>query len=92
MDMPQSPQSTFTVSQAARLCGVDRTTLYRHIRSGKLSRLQDGTIALDELIRAGFTPHLPHDDATSDDDAVQQVTTPESDSGAVLQKDLIATL
>jgi len=58
MDTPQPPQTAFNISEAARLCDVDRTTLYRHIRNGKLSRLQDGDIALDELIRAGFTPHL----------------------------------
>jgi len=92
MDTPQPPQATFNISEAARLCSVDRTTLYRHIRSGKLSRLQDGTIALDELIRAGFTPHLQHDNATSDDDAMQQVATPGIDSGTVLQNELIATL
>ena len=92
MDMPQSPQTAFNLSEAARICSVDRTTLYRHIRNGKLSRLQDGTIALDELIRAGFSPHLPHDSATHNDDAIQQVTTPENDSGTVLQDELVTTL
>ena len=92
MDTPQPPQTTFSLSEAARLCDVDRTTLYRHIRNGKLSRLQDSTIALDELIRAGFTPHLPHDDATSYHDAIQQVATSEINSGTVLQNELIATL
>ena len=92
MEIPQPPQTTFNMSAAARICGVDRTTLYRHIRNGKLSRLQDGTIAIDELIRAGFSLHLPHDSATHNDDAIQQVATPENDSGTVLQKDLIATL
>jgi len=92
MDTSQPPQTTFNVSAAARLCGVDRTTLYRHIRNGKLTRLQDGTIAIDELIRAGFSPHLPHDGATPDDDAIQQVATPENDSGTVLQDELVTTL
>jgi len=92
MKTPQPPQTVFNISQAARLCRVDRATLYRHIRNGKLSRLQNGNIALDELIRAGFTPHLPHDDTTSDDDAMQQVATPEIDSGTVLHNEVIATL
>jgi len=92
METPQPLQTTFNLSEAAHLCSVDRATLYRRIRNGKLSRLQDGTIALDELIRAGFAPHLPHDDATPDTDAMQQVATPGIDSGTVLQKELIATL
>jgi len=92
MNMPQPPQTVFNISQAARLCRVDRATLYRHIHNGKLSRLQNGNIALDELIRAGFTPHLPHDHATSNDDVKQHVATPEIDSGAVLQNEVIATL
>ena len=44
-----------TLTEAARLTGKGRNTLYRAIRSGALSREPDGTIDTAELLRAGYT-------------------------------------
>lgn len=44
----------FTITQAAKVTGVSRSTLYRYIKSGKLSRGVDGKIDPVELQRAGF--------------------------------------
>ena len=44
-----------TVSDAARVAGVARSTLHRAIRAGRLSVDPDGHIDTAELLRAGYT-------------------------------------
>ena len=46
-----------TLTQAARLTGASRSTLYRAIRVGRITREPDGRIDTTELLRAGFTLH-----------------------------------
>jgi hypothetical protein len=41
-------------SDAARIIGVTRQTLYRYLAQGRISPLPDGTIDTAELLRAGF--------------------------------------
>jgi hypothetical protein len=48
-----------TKSEAARLIGVVRQTIYDYIKQGRISAGSDGLIDTSELIRAGFTLHLP---------------------------------
>ena len=40
-----------TISEAARLIGKSKQTLYRHVASGKVSRNSDGMLDTTELIR-----------------------------------------
>jgi hypothetical protein len=44
-----------TISDAARVAGVARSTLHRGIRQGRLSVDPDGRIDTAELLRAGYT-------------------------------------
>ena len=44
-----------TVSDAARVAGVARSTLHRAIRAGRLSADADGRLDTAELLRAGYT-------------------------------------
>ena len=44
-----------TITEAARLAGVARSTLFRAVQRGRLSRLPDGTFDVAELQRAGYT-------------------------------------
>ena len=46
-----------TISEAARVAGVARSTLQRALRSGRLSADADHRIDTTELLRAGFTLH-----------------------------------
>jgi len=41
-----------TISEAARLIGKSKQTLYRHVANGKVSRNSDGMLDTAELIRA----------------------------------------
>jgi hypothetical protein len=43
-----------SITQAAKLAGVSRSTLYRYVKAGKLSRAANGKIDPVELQRAGF--------------------------------------
>jgi len=68
-----------TISAAARLYGIHRATLHRHIKAGRVSCVfqPDGSRALDlsELIRAyGEPPNAP--------EAVRQVATPRATGSA----------
>lgn len=68
-----------TISAAARLYGIHRATLHRHIKTGRVSCVPepDGSRALDlsELIRCyGEPPNAP--------EAVRQVATPDATGGA----------
>lgn len=46
-----------SVTDAARVAGVSRITLHRHLKNGHISRTADGRIDTAELIRAGFVLH-----------------------------------
>jgi len=46
-----------TISEAARVAGVARSTLQRAIQTGRLSLLPDHTVDTAELLRAGYTLH-----------------------------------
>jgi hypothetical protein len=46
-------------TDAAKLIGVARQTIYDYIRQGRISADPDGQIDTSELIRAGFTLRLP---------------------------------
>jgi excisionase family DNA binding protein len=54
-------QKRFTVSEAARVTGVARTTIQRAIRTGRLPQGADRRIAREDLSSAGF--HLLSDSA-----------------------------
>ena len=43
--------SFVTITEAAKLVSKSNQTLYRHVKSGKLSRQSDGTFETTELIR-----------------------------------------
>jgi hypothetical protein len=44
-----------TISDAARVAGVARSTLHRAIHAGRLSVDPDGRLDTAELLRAGYT-------------------------------------
>jgi hypothetical protein len=46
-----------TISEAARITGVARSTLQRAVRAGRLSLAADHTVDTAELLRAGYTLH-----------------------------------
>src|SRR5215471_7089938 len=60
-----------TISDAARVAGVARSTLHRAIKAGRLSIDPDGHLDTAELLRAGYTLHVapPQGDATPLHDA-----------------------
>lgn len=78
-------QHYLTITQAAKLYGVARTTPYRAIQRGTMSSTVrgDGThvIAFSELLRVwGEPPNMPPDvqqNAAASSDAVQQDAAPE---------------
>jgi len=39
------------ITQAAKLAGISKQTLYRHVKAGKVSRRSDGLIDTAELVR-----------------------------------------
>ena len=43
-----------TITDAARVAGVARSTLYRVIQAGRLSTDPDGSVDTAELLRAGY--------------------------------------
>jgi hypothetical protein len=64
-----------TVSDAARVVRVARTTIQRAIREGRMTKGPDGLIDTAELLRAGYTLHAATDAdpaATLHDAAEQQ--------------------
>jgi len=48
-----------TKTDAAKLIGVVRQTIYDYIKQGRISADSDGFIDTSDLIRAGFTLRLP---------------------------------
>jgi hypothetical protein len=49
----------FTVSAAARLCGVDRRTLQRAIQAGRLPLVAQHCLSREALIAAGYLDAVP---------------------------------
>src|SRR5215468_8461748 len=47
-----------SISDAARVAGVARSTLHRAIKAGRLSMDPDGHLDTAELLRAGYTLHV----------------------------------
>ena len=79
--------TVFSISAAARATGVDRTTIYRAIKSGRLSTTTTATgersIDLAELLRVfGPLPQIPQDSTV----ALPHSTTPEHTTDATLIK------
>jgi TolA-binding protein len=59
-------QTQFTITEAANLYGKSRNTLTAHIRSGALSKNQNGKLELAELLRAyGALPSAHSEESTS---------------------------
>jgi hypothetical protein len=75
------------ITEAAKVTGVSRVTLFRHIKAGKLSRYPDGTIDTAELQRDGFT--LKHATVTPEVTPQPVVTPPATEQ--YLER-IIATL
>lgn len=79
LDTPQN-MTKISVSEAARLYGKDRKTLYRHINKGRLSAgpVEDGVRLIDmsELIRVYGEP--PASNATGATPPSEDVATPSS--------------
>jgi DNA-binding XRE family transcriptional regulator len=48
-----------TKTDAAKMIGVARQTIYEYIKEGRISADADGSIDTSELIRAGFELRLP---------------------------------
>jgi hypothetical protein len=48
------PMARITLTEASRITGAARSTLYRAIHEGRLTREPDGTVDTVELLRAGF--------------------------------------
>jgi DNA-binding transcriptional MerR regulator len=57
---------SFTLSDAARLCGVSRTTLQRAIRAGRLRLNAVHRLEKGELIHAGYFPSGPTTDGVAE--------------------------
>lgn len=85
-----------TLTDASRITGAARSTLYRAISEGRLTREPDGTVDTAELLRAGFTLQP----ATSDESLQGEATrhdatsmTPTEEATAILYLErLVATL
>ena len=67
-----------TISDAARVAGVARSTLHRAMHAGRLSVDADGRVDTAELLRAGYTLHgAPHQVPAT---ALQDATPPRRDT------------
>jgi hypothetical protein len=85
-----------TLTEASRITGAARSTLYRAIAEGRLTREPDGTIDTVELLRAGFAlQHATSEEALQDDATIHDATPPiqGEDAPAILYLErLVATL
>ena len=82
-----------TLTEASRVTGAARSTLYRAIAEGRLTREPDGTVDTAELLRAGFVLQHATSDTTSHDDATIHDATPGEDAPAILYLErLVAAL
>ena len=73
-----------TISEAARVAGVARSTIQRAIRSGRVSADPDHRIDTAELLRAGF---MLHEAPQQQGSAVLQVAAERSTGALEMQKD-----
>jgi len=78
--MARQDKATVSISEASRLTGKGRQTLYRHIKNGKLSATKDGdgsrVIQVVELERVyGISVSMEQQPPVPDHTAVQQVDT-----------------
>jgi len=89
-----------TISDAARVAGVARSTLHRAIRAGRLSVDPDGYVDTAELLRAGYTLQrstpqqrvVALQDATPRSSSAQQIATSAVSQGEMLlqqERDLL---
>jgi hypothetical protein len=85
-----------TLTEASRITGAARSTLYRAIQEGRLTREPDGTIDTVELLRAGFALQPATSEGALQGDATIHNATPpiqEEDAPAILYLErLVATL
>ena len=56
-----------TLTEASRITGAARSTLYRAIHEGRLTREPDGTVDTAELLRAGFALQRATSDSSGED-------------------------
>ena len=75
-----SQSTRLTITEAARLAGVARSTLHRAVRAGRLSRLPDGTFDVAELERAGYPLRMQRERTGSERNVSLQDATPEIDT------------
>ncbi len=84
-----------TLTEASRVTGAARRTLYRAIQEGRLTREPDGTVDTAELLRAGFVLQRATSETTLHDDAMRHDATPGTggeDAPAILSLErLVAT-
>jgi hypothetical protein len=85
-----------TLTEASRITGAARSTLYRAISEGRLTREPDGTIDTVELLRAGFSlQNEASQETLRDDSSLHDATPPRQpeDAPAILYLErLVATL
>ena len=74
-----------TKTEAARLIGVVRQTIYDYIKQGRISAEADGFIDTSELIRAGFTLRLPDSQQDVGNGRDPTIDTTESDTHPAAQ-------
>ena len=66
-----------TLTEASRITGAARSTLYRAVAEGRLTREPDGTVDTAELLRAGFAlQHETSQEALQPDSALHDATPP----------------
>lgn len=79
-----------TLTEASRITGAARSTLYRAIHEGRLTREPDGTVDTAELLRAGFALQRATSETTLHNDATRHDATSDSsgeDTPALLYLD-----
>jgi len=85
-----------TLTEASRITGAARSTLYRAIHEGRLTREPDGTVDTAELLRAGFALQRATSETTLHNNATRHDATSDSsgeDTPALLYLErLVATL
>src|SRR5437764_7887344 len=85
-----------TLTDASRITGAARSTLYRAIAEGRLTREPDGTIDTAELLRAGFALQRETSSETLQGDSPLHDATPpiqvEDATAVAYLERLVATL
>ena len=83
-----------TLTEASRITGAARSTLYRAIQEGRLTREPDGTVDTAELLRAGFTlQHTTSETALHDEATIHHATDEmyREDASAILYLERLVT-